>query len=85
MMMFGVSILKVVANVRFQPQKLVRRVYSPNSQIGDGLRHYGYQKEKKFYNGVTIDDIHGPDATNVNGIGGESLLMQTYIVVTHWV
>jgi hypothetical protein len=37
--------------------------------LGDGLRHFAYQKEAKFYNGVTLDDIHGPNATNVNGIG----------------
>jgi hypothetical protein len=38
---------------------------------GDGLRHFAYQKEAIFYNGVTLDDIHGEDATNMNGIGGE--------------
>lgn len=42
----------------------------------DGFRHFGYQKEKKFYNGVTLEDIHGTDAkgkkTTVNGIHGES-------------
>jgi hypothetical protein len=40
---------------------------------GDGLRHYGYQKEKKFYNGVTMEDIHNPQPgkdPNVNGIQG---------------
>lgn len=43
----------------------------------DGLRHYGYQKERKFYNGVTLEDIgaHGRDKdgkkTTVNGIQGE--------------
>jgi hypothetical protein len=42
------------------------------ANIGDGLRHYGYQKEAKFYNGVTLEDIHGPNATNINGIGGMS-------------
>ena len=38
----------------------------------DGLRHFGYQKEACFYNGVTMDDIHGTNGkekTNVNGIG----------------
>ncbi|KAL1650215.1 hypothetical protein SLS58_001026 [Diplodia intermedia] len=35
---------------------------------GDGLRHFAYQKEQKFYNGVTLEDIHGEHATNVNGI-----------------
>lgn len=40
---------------------------------GDGLRHYGYQKEKKFYNGVTMADIHGENKSLVNGIQGKSL------------
>lgn len=29
-----------------------------SSSQWDGLRHYGYQKEKLFYNGVTLDEIH---------------------------
>lgn len=37
---------------------------------GDGLRHFAYQKEQKFYNGITLEDIHGDHATNVNGIHG---------------
>ncbi|KAI0124397.1 hypothetical protein BJ170DRAFT_585981 [Xylariales sp. AK1849] len=46
-----------------------------NSQVStqwDGLRHFGYQQEKLFYNGVTMQDIHGFDErgskTTVNGI-----------------
>ncbi|KIX03851.1 uncharacterized protein Z518_07404 [Rhinocladiella mackenziei CBS 650.93] len=35
----------------------------------DGFRHFAYQKEKVFYNGVTQDIIHGPDHPGVNGIG----------------
>lgn len=49
--------------------------WSFNSQVSsqwDGLRHFGYQKEKLFYNGVTMEDIHGCDAdghrSTVNGI-----------------
>lgn len=42
--------------------------------LGDGLRHYGYQKAGKFYNGVTQDDIYKPESSsrvpNVNGIQG---------------
>ena len=38
---------------------------------GDGLRHVAYQKEGKFYNGVTLDDIHGEMKTHVNGVHGE--------------
>ena len=37
--------------------------------VGDGLRHFGYQKEQKFYNGVTLEDIHS--GSNVNGIHGQ--------------
>jgi hypothetical protein len=43
-----------------------------SSSQWDGLRHYAYQKEAKFYNGVTLDDIHGPQKSNVNGIGAWS-------------
>ena len=36
---------------------------------GDGLRHFGYQKEQRFYNGVTLDQIHSE--STVNGIHGQ--------------
>jgi hypothetical protein len=39
--------------------------------VGDGLRHFAYQKEAKFYNGVTLDDIHSENST-INGIGAWS-------------
>ena len=42
-----------------------------NTQISsqwDGFRHYGYQKERLYYNGVTLEDLLG---SNVNGIHGE--------------
>lgn len=39
---------------------------------GDGLRHFAYQKEKMFNNGVTMDDIAGPNKNNANGIQGLS-------------
>jgi hypothetical protein len=43
-----------------------------NSQTkGDGLRHFAYQKEAKFYNGVTLEDIHA-DSSTVNGIAAWS-------------
>jgi len=52
-------------------------VWTFNTQVSsqwDGLRHFAYQKEKKFYNGVTMDDIHGTDShggkSTVNGIQG---------------
>lgn len=43
-----------------------------SSSQWDGLRHFAYQKEAKFYNGVTLEDIHGENATTVNGIGAWS-------------
>ncbi|KAK2810438.1 hypothetical protein FQN50_002927 [Emmonsiellopsis sp. PD_5] len=39
-----------------------------SSSQWDGLRHFGYQKEKKFYNSVTMEDIHGSEDSTVNGI-----------------
>lgn len=65
-----------------KPPRIVNDdVWTFNTQVSsqwDGFRHFGYQKEKKFYNGVTLEDIHGKDAngkkTTVNGIQGESVL-----------
>jgi len=42
---------------------------SQSSSQWDGLRHFAYQKAERFYNNVSLADIHGPNATNVNGIG----------------
>ncbi|KIX06851.1 uncharacterized protein Z518_04827 [Rhinocladiella mackenziei CBS 650.93] len=36
----------------------------------DSFRHFAYQTEGKFYNGVTQNDIHGPPGSAVNGIDG---------------
>lgn len=63
-----------------KPPRIVNDdVWTFNTQVSsqwDGFRHFGYQKEEKFYNGVTLEDIHGKDAngkkTTVNGIHGES-------------
>ncbi|CZT16293.1 uncharacterized protein RCC_02135 [Ramularia collo-cygni] len=59
-----------------KPPRIVNDdVWTFNTQSSsqwDGLRHFGYQKEKVFYNGVTLDEIHGTNGvskTNVNGIG----------------
>ena len=45
---------------------------SQGSTQWDGLRHFAYQKEAKFYNGVTLDDMFEEDRRtkkcNVNGI-----------------
>ncbi|KAK2843905.1 hypothetical protein FQN49_005957 [Arthroderma sp. PD_2] len=52
----------------------------------DGLRHFAYQNEKRFYNGVTMDDIHGENGSTVNriqawaekGIVGRGILLDFY-------
>jgi hypothetical protein len=62
-----------------KPPRIVNDdVWTFNTQSSsqwDGLRHFGYQKEEVFYNGVTLDDIHGTNGkpcSNVNGIGAWS-------------
>ena len=42
---------------------------SQSSSQWDGLRHFAYQKAERFYNNVSLADIHGASASNVNGIG----------------
>lgn len=63
-------------NVYQKPPRIVNDdVWTFNTQSSsqwDGLRHFGYQKEAKFYNGMTLDEIHGRNGvkkTNRNGIG----------------
>uniref|UniRef100_A0A0B7KIM4 Cyclase n=1 Tax=Bionectria ochroleuca TaxID=29856 RepID=A0A0B7KIM4_BIOOC len=36
----------------------------------DSLRHFAYQKDEKFYNGATQQDIHAAPRTSVNGLQG---------------
>lgn len=61
------------------PRTVNDDIWNFNTQCSsqwDGLRHYGYQKEKLFYNGVTMGNIHGVDdhgeRTTCNGIQGMS-------------
>ncbi|KAK2019728.1 hypothetical protein LZ32DRAFT_653133 [Colletotrichum eremochloae] len=61
--------------IRKHPRCANDDVWTFNSQSSsqwDGLRHCGYQKEEKFYNGVSMDDIHAVDEegrlSTVNGI-----------------
>ncbi|KAI1214809.1 uncharacterized protein F4807DRAFT_9335 [Annulohypoxylon truncatum] len=61
--------------IRKDPRVINDDVWTFNSQVStqwDGLRHFAYQREGLFYNGVTQDDIHGcgPDGkkSTVNGI-----------------
>ena len=66
MMTCGPSTAKVQANVR----KILASgtEHGTYLNLGDGLRHFAYQKEQRFYNGVTLEQIHGE--SNVNGIHG---------------
>lgn len=41
-------------------------------QRGDGLRHFAYQNERRFYNGVTLDDIFDESKDNILGIHNAS-------------
>jgi len=60
-----------------------------NTQIStqwDGFRHYGYLERKLFYNGVTLDEISGPNPTTKlglhawckEGIVGRGVLLDYY-------
>lgn len=45
-----------------QPRIVNDDIWTFNTQVSsqwDGLRHFAYQKEEVFYNGVTLEDIHG--------------------------
>jgi hypothetical protein len=49
-----------------------------NTQAGtqwDGLRHFSYLKEKKFYNGVTMEEIHAPNSTIIGMQGNPSTIL----------
>jgi hypothetical protein len=44
------------------PRTVNDDIWTFNTQVSsqwDGLRHFAYQKEELFYNGVTLEDIHG--------------------------
>ncbi|TDZ33532.1 hypothetical protein C8035_v012145 [Colletotrichum spinosum] len=60
---------------RKSPRFVNDDVWTFNSQSSsqwDGLRHFGYQDEERFYNGVTMEQVHavGEDGerSTVNGI-----------------
>lgn len=67
--MFGPSILSRAHSVLTTH---LGNAFNTNAATGDGLRHFAYQNERKFYNGVTLDDIHGDHKSTVNGIHGAS-------------
>lgn len=67
MMMYGHLTAKVQANV--STMLASNTDYGTYFNLGDGLRHFAYQKEQRFYNGVTLEQIHGE--SNVNGIHGK--------------
>ncbi|KAF2115724.1 hypothetical protein BDV96DRAFT_55183 [Lophiotrema nucula] len=62
-------------NMYAKPPRCVNDdVWTFNTQSSsqwDGLRHFAYQKEKRFYGDVTLEDIHTPGST-VNGVGAWS-------------
>lgn len=66
---YGLSTAKVLVNVRFRPSSEMQHGVLMSVITGDGLRHFGYQKEQRFYNGVTLDQIHSE--STVNGIHGQ--------------
>ncbi|EFY91156.1 hypothetical protein MAC_02827 [Metarhizium acridum CQMa 102] len=68
--------LKQMASMTVTDDELVLNTQA--SSQWDGLRHYGYQKEKVYFNGKTQQDI---SSTNVNGIHGMTWVSLTYITV----
>jgi len=70
----GRSTPRAVANVTAITDLRQPRMLTPQRGKGDGLRHFGYQKERKFYNGVTMDDIHAEPKSTVLGIQGSQQL-----------
>ncbi|OTA91783.1 hypothetical protein M434DRAFT_75674 [Hypoxylon sp. CO27-5] len=61
--------------IRKDPRIVNDDIWTFNTQVStqwDGLRHFAYQREKLFYNGVTMEDIHGVGEdgkkATVNGI-----------------
>lgn len=50
-----------------------------SSSQWDGFRHYGYQKEKRYYNGCTNEEVLGGER---NGIHGQSTYLFLH-VATH--
>ncbi|OJD20827.1 hypothetical protein ACJ73_07837 [Blastomyces percursus] len=58
----------IVAEATKEIKTGVRGPSTLPSRVRDGLRHFGYQKEKRFYNGVAMEDIHGSKDSTVNGI-----------------
>jgi hypothetical protein len=41
-----------------------------SSSQWDSFRHFAYQEQKQFYNGVTMESVKGDKATTRNGIQG---------------
>ena len=68
MTIYGRSTARVLASVNVSEAVLLDAISTDVSMLGDGLRHFAYQKERKFYNGVTLEEIHSE--STVNGIQG---------------
>uniref|UniRef100_A0A8H7NBP4 Cyclase n=1 Tax=Bionectria ochroleuca TaxID=29856 RepID=A0A8H7NBP4_BIOOC len=44
----------------------------------DSLRHFAYQKDQKFYNGATQQDIHAAPRTSVNDLQGWTIAIDHF-------
>lgn len=76
-------------NMYSKPPRCVNDdVWTFNTQSSsqwDGFRHFAYQKEARFYNGVTLDEIHAENSTcdgigawSEKGIVGRGVLLDWY-------
>lgn len=50
-----------------------------SSSQWDSFRHFAYQEQKQFYNGVTMEDVKGEKANTRNGIQGEHYRCNTWL------
>ncbi|KAL7625141.1 hypothetical protein AAE478_004355 [Parahypoxylon ruwenzoriense] len=76
--------------IRKDPRVVNDDVWTFNSQVStqwDGLRHYAFQRERLFYNGVAQNDIHGrgPDGRKktVNGIHEQGIVGRGILLDYH--
>ncbi|KAF2761343.1 hypothetical protein EJ05DRAFT_260139 [Pseudovirgaria hyperparasitica] len=76
-------------NLYSKPPRCVNDdVWTLNTQSSsqwDGPRHFGYQQERRFYNGATLEDIHKPGSSHL-GIGAwseSSIVSHTILLNYH--
>ncbi|OBR11832.1 hypothetical protein CH63R_04128 [Colletotrichum higginsianum IMI 349063] len=60
-------------------------LFRKHPRFWDGLRHFGYQKEERFYNGVSMDEVHAVDEagrrSTVNGIQDQLFRSCSHLLV----